>query len=265
MAVAHKTTIAFSLVSIPVSLYTATQNTDIHFNQLCREDHSRVRYKKTCSGCGKEISSKDIVKGFEYDDNKYVVVSDDDFEKIKTPKDKSIQILHFAQLNQISPVYYDKTYQAIPETGGDKAFELLRQALMTAQKVAIGRTVLGTKDTLLALIPREDGMLVQTMFYADEVKDLPKGYNRPEVSDQELSMANTLIESMNTPFNPSAYHDEYQQKLRELIETKIAGKEVVSASGEQPGKIIDLMDALKASIEQAKPDEPKRGTRKKTG
>lgn len=108
MPVAHKTTIAFSLVSIPVSLYTATQNNDIHFNQLCKEDHSRVRYKKTCSGCGKEVSAQDIVKGFQYEDDKYVVVSDDDFEKIKSPKDKSIQILHFAKLDQISPVYYDK-------------------------------------------------------------------------------------------------------------------------------------------------------------
>lgn len=265
MAVAHKTTIAFSLVSIPISLYTATQDNDLHFNQLCREDHSRVRYKKICAGCGKEVSSQDIIKGFEYDKDKYVIVTDDEFEKVKSPRDKSIQILHFAQLNQISPVYYDKTYQAVPEAGGEKAFELLRRALMDSQKIAVGRTVLGTKDTLLALIPREDGMLVQTMFYADEIRDLPKGYSRPEVSEQELSMAQTLIESMNTPFNPAAYHDEYQQKLRELIETKIAGKEVVSAADEQPGKIIDLMDALKASIEQTKPDKPKRTPRKKIG
>ena len=264
MAVAHKTAIAFSLVSIPVSLYTATQDTDIQFNQLCKEDNSRVRYKKICSSCGKEVSNDDIVKGFEYGDGQYVVVTDDEFEKIKRPKDKSIQILHFAQLDQISPVFYDKAYQAIPEAGGEKAFELLRRSLMAEQKVAIGRTVLGTKDTLLALIPREDGMLVQTMFYADEVKALPKEYARPDVSEQELQMARTLIQSMDTPFDPAAYHDEYQQKLKELIETKIAGKEVVSAGPEQPGKIIDLMDALKASIEQQKP-APKRPSRKKTG
>lgn len=265
MAVAHKTTIAFSLVSIPVSLYTATQDNDIRFNQLCREDNSRVRYKKVCSSCGKEVSNNDIVKGFAYGDDQYVVVTDDEFERIKSPKDKSIQILHFAQLDQISPVYYDKSYQAIPEAGGEKAFELLRRSLMEEQKVAIGRTVLGTKDTLLALIPRQDGMLVQTMFYADEVKELAKGYQRPEVSEQELSMARTLIQSMDTPFDPAAYHDEYQEKLKELIETKIAGKEVVSAGPEQPGKIIDLMSALQASIEQNKPTPPKRTTRKKTG
>lgn len=265
MAVAHKTTISFSLVSIPISLYTATQDDDLRFNQLCREDHSRIRYKKTCSGCGKEVSNGDIIKGFQYGEDQYVVVTDDDFEKIKTPKDKSIQILHFAQLDQISPVYYDKTYQAVPETGGEKAFELLLHSLMEERKIAIGHTVLGTKDTLLALIPQEDRMLVQTMFYEDEVKELAKGYTRPEVSAQEMQMARTLIQSMDTPFDPAAYHDEYQQKLRELIETKIAGKEVVSAAGEPSANVIDLMDALKASIEQnTKQEKPKRPTRKKT-
>lgn len=264
MAVAHKTTIAFSLVSIPVSLYTATQDVDIRFNQLCKSDHSRVRYKKVCSSCGVEVKNEDIIKGFEYEKDQYVVVTEDDFEKIKSSKDKSIQILHFANLNQISPVYYDKAYQAVPYAGGEKAFELLRRSLIDAQKVAIGRTVLGTKDTLMALIPREDGMLVQTMYYEDEIKELPKTYVRPEVSDQELQMAQTLINSMDTPFDPAAYHDEYQAKLRELISAKIAGKEVVAAGGEQPNNVINLMDALKASIEQQQkpPEKPKRGRRK---
>lgn len=264
MAVAHKTTIAFSLVSIPVSLYTATQDTDIRFNQLCKEDHSRVRYKKVCSNCGSEVTNEDIVKGFEYEKDQYVIVTPNDFEKIKSPKDKTIQILHFAQLNQISPVYFDKTYHAVPENGANKAFELLRQALMKSQKIAIGRTVLGTNDTLLALIPREDGMLVQTMFYEDEIKALPKSYAKPEVSQQELEMAQILISSMDTSFNPAAYHDEYQDKLRELIQTKISGKEVVAAGGEMPANVINLMDALKASIEQMQPEKPKR-TRRKTG
>ena len=120
----RKSVIAFGMVSIPIAMYTATQNNDIRFNQLHEEDNSRIRYKKTCAHCGKEITNEDIVKGFEYDKDKYVVVTDDDIEKIKTEKDKSIQILHFAQLDQISPVYYNKTYQAFPAAGGEKAFEL---------------------------------------------------------------------------------------------------------------------------------------------
>ncbi len=253
--VSRKSVITFGMVAIPIAMYTATQDNDIHFNQLHKEDSSRIRYKKTCAHCGKEITTQDIVKGFEYDEDKYVVVTDDEIEKIKTEKEKSIQILHFAQLNQISPVYYDKTYQAAPETGGEKAFELLRAALMAEQKIAIGKAVVGTKDTLMAIIPREEGILISTMFYADDIKELPKQYTKPEVSEVELNMAKMLINSMDTPFDPSQYKDEYQEKLHVLIETKISGKDVVAAEAKGPGKVIDLMEALKASVEKAKQEK----------
>lgn len=253
--ISRKSVITFGMVAIPIALYTATQDNDIHFNQLHREDGSRIRYKKTCANCGKELKTEDIVRGYEYDDGKYVVVTDEEIEKIKTEKEKSIQILHFAQLNQISPVYYDKTYQAVPEPGGEKAFELLRSALMAEQKIAIGKTVMGTRDTLMAIIPRDEGIIISTMFFADEVKELQRQYPKPDVSEQELKMARMLINSMDTPFNPAMYKDEYQEKLRDLIETKIAGKEVVAAKPESPGRVIDLMEALKASVEKAKKEK----------
>lgn len=252
MPVAHKSVISFGLVAIPISMYTAIQDNDIHFNQLHKEDKSRIRYKKICAHCGKEITTKDIVKGYEYDKDHYVIVTDEELENIKTEKEKSIQILHFAQLNQISPVYYEKTYQAVPEPGGEKAFELLRSALMSEQKIAVGKTVLGTKDTLMAIIPREDGILISTMFYKDDIKELQKSYSKPEVGEAELNMAKILINSMNTPFNPSEYSDEYQIKLHKLIEDKIAGKEIVSAESQKQGNVISLMDALKASVEKQK-------------
>jgi len=266
MPVAHKTVISFGLVAIPVSMYTAVQDNDIHFNQLHKEDNQRIKYKKTCAHCGKEITTGDIIKGYEYDADHYIIVTDDDMDKIKTEKDKSIQILHFAQLNQISPVYYEKTYQAVPEAGGEKAFELLRAALMSEQKIAIGKTVIGTKEELLAIIPREDGMLISTMFYEDDIKELPKAYNKPQLSEPELIMAKTLINSMDTPFTPSDYKDGYQLKLKELIENKIAGKDIAAVKSEGPNNVINLMDALKASIEQNKkePDKTKR-TRKAKG
>lgn len=252
------------LVAIPVSLYTATQDNDIHFNQLHKKDKQRIRYKKTCAHCGKEIGKNDIVRGYQYDREHYVVITDEDLEKIKTEKDKAIQILHFAELHEISPVYYEKTYQAVPETGGEKAFEVLRAALMSEQKIAIGKTVMGTKETLLAIIPREEGLLISTMFYEDEIKDIPKTYKKPEISEAELSMAKTLINTMDTPFNPEEYKDEYQEKLRELIEAKIAGQEIVTAKPEEPTNIINLMDALKASIEQQKQRQTQNNSRKKT-
>lgn len=253
--VSRKSVITFGMVAIPIAMYNATQDNDIHFNQLHKEDNGRIRYRKSCAHCGKELGAEDIVKGFEYDKDKYVVVTDEEIEKIKTEKEKSIQILHFAKLDQISPVYYDKTYQAAPEAGGEKAFELLRAALMAEQKIAVGKTVLGTKDTLMAIIPREDCILISTMFYADDVRELQKSYTKPEISKQELDMAKTLISSMDTPFDPAKYKDEYQEKLRGLIETKISGMEVVAAQPESAGKVIDLMDALKASVEKAKKEK----------
>lgn len=251
----RKSVIAFGMVAIPIAMYTATQDNDIHFNQLHKEDNSRIRYKKTCGHCGKEVTSQDIVKGYEYDKDKYVVITDDEIEKIKTEKEKSIQILHFAELDQISPVYYEKTYQVAPELGGEKGFELLRTALMDEKKVAIGKTVLGTKDTLMAIIPREDGMLISTMFFEDEVKELQKQYNQPEVNEQELKIAKLLINSMDTPFDPAMYKDEYQERLRELIEKKISGQEIVAPEEDTGGKVIDLMEALKASVDKAKKDK----------
>lgn len=263
MAVANRTVISFGLVAIPIAMHTAVQDNDISFNQLHKDDYQRVRYKKVCGHCGEEVRTEDIVKGYQYDKDHYVIVTDDDIEKIKTPKEKSIQIMHFAQLNQISPIFYDKAYHVTPEAGGDKAFELLRRALMDAQKIAIGKTVMGSHETLLAIIPREDGMLIATMHFEDEIKDIPKSYIRPEITEQELSMAKMLIDSMDAPFHPEQYHDEYQVKLRKLIEDKIAGKEIVAAEAERSPNVIDLMDALKASIEQNKPDKPKR--KKKQG
>jgi len=246
-----KSAISFGLVHIPISLHTATQDIDIHFNQLHKDDHERIRYKKICGQCGKEVKTEDIIRGFEYDKDKYVTVTEDDFEKIKTEKEKSMQILHFANLNQISPVYCDKTYHAVPESGGEKAFELLRKALMEQQKIAIAKTVLGTKETLLAIIPREDGILIQTMFFEEEVKSLPHGYKRPEVADAELEMAKTLIASMDKPFDSENYHDEYQQKLKAMIQDKIDGKEIVEPK-ETITTIVDIMEALKQSVELAK-------------
>lgn len=252
--ISRKSVITFGMVAIPIAMYTATQDNDIRFNQLYKKDKSRIRYKKTCANCGGELQAKDIVRGYEYDKNKYVIVSDEELEKIKTEKERSIEILNFVKLDEISPIYYDKGYQAIPEIGGEKAFELLRVSLLEENKIAIGKTVLGTKETLIAIIPREEGMIIQTMHYEDEIKDIQKQYNKPKISKQELDLAKTLINAMDQEFTPSNYKDEYQTKLRELIETKIAGKDVVEAKEEKQdtSNVLDLMDALKASVKKAK-------------
>ena len=251
MAVSHRGAISFGMVHIPVGLYTATQDNDIHFNQLCREDGSRIKYKKVCASCGKEVRSKDIVKGFEYEPNKYVTLTDEDFEKAKSEKDRSIQILHFTDLQNVHPIYFDKTYHAIPEQGGDKAYELLRRAMLDEKKIAVAKTVLGTKEKLLALIPTEHGLLVETLFFADEIKDAPKEPANVQVSDAELQMAKTLIGAMVKPFEPEQFKDEYREKLWEIINGKIQGKEIVVADETVEYNVINLMDALKQSLEEA--------------
>lgn len=250
MAVTHKGAISFGLVHIPVGLYTATQDNDIHFNQLCKEDGSRIKYKKVCASCGKEVTSKDIIKGFEYEKDKYVTLTDDDFEKAKSEKDRSIHILHFTDIKNIPPIYFDKTYHALPEQGGDNAFELLRRAMKEEKKIAIAKSVIGTKEKLLALIATDKGILIETLFFEDEVKEVPKEVAKTKVKIDQLKMAKSLINTMVEAFEPEKYKDEYKAKLLDTINHKIQGKDIV-ASTENVDNVIDIMEALKRSLAQA--------------
>lgn len=261
---AQKGAISFGMVHIPIALHTATQDSDIHFNQLCKEDGSRVKYKKVCANCGKEVQTQDIMKGFEFAPGQYVTMTDADFEKAKTEKDRTVQIIHFADLSSIPPVYFDKTYHAIPELGGDKAYELLRKAMYEEKKVAIAKTVLGQSEKLLALIPTEKEILFETLFFAEEIKEMPKEIEHPDLNEQELQMAKMLVTSMIQDFNPEQYHNEYQKRLREIIEAKINGKEIMLAPEEKKSNVIDLMEALQASLNQVGGQNPpkKRRTRK---
>lgn len=197
-----------------------------------------------------------------------MTMTDEDFEKAKTPKDRTIQILHFADIHEIRPIYYDKTYHAVPEAGGDKAYELLRKAMLEEGKVAIAKSVIGQSEKLLCLIPTEQGILVETLFFHDEIKTIPKEPAHPELSDAELTMAIALVKGMSQTFDPTLYHDQYQARLREIIEAKINGKEITEAPGQQPSNVISIMDALEASLKQMGDKgktPPKRGSvRKKT-
>jgi len=262
MAVTHRGAITFGLVYIPVELHTAVQDNDIRFNQLAKESMERVQYKKTCPSCKKELTNADIVKGFQYEKGMYVAVTDEDFEKIKTEKDRSIEILMFTSLFSVSPVYYNKSYQILPEKGGEKAFELLRKAMMERGRVAIGKTVIGNSETMLMLVPEPDGMLMETLYYYDEIKEMPRERLHPELSKAELDMAEQLLDQMEQDFHPEEYKDEYQARLRDMIEKKIQGKEIVEPKGEKQNNIIDLMDALKASVKKS--GQPKKAPRKKS-
>lgn len=255
MAAAHKGAISFGLVHIPIQMYKTTQDNDISFNQLCKETKERVKYKKYCPNCQKELKSSDIVKGYQYEKDKYVIMTTEEIEALKAEKDRTIHILHFTKLSDINDIYYEKNYYAIPEKHAEKAYELLYEAMKELEMVAIAKTVIGTKQTLLALCPSQDGILVKTLFYEDEVVDTPKTIPHPSLEDTEKDMAIQLIKSMQKDFKPDEYHDEFQERLQEAIEQKIHGEDVVHGSDRKEDHItpIDLMEALKQSIAQNKP------------
>ncbi len=237
-------------------MYKATQNHDIHFNQLDKESKARIKYKKYCSHCGKEVTANDIIKGYEYEKDKYVVMTDEELEKIKTRKDKTIHIIQFAKMSEVNMIYYEKDYYAVPDTGAGKAYELLRQSLLSQKKVATAKTVMGTNEKLLVLYPTKEGIIVKTLFYHDEIAAMPKAVPKMKLDENELNMAKMLIENMTKPFKAEEFRDEYQARLREAIMKKIQGQEIVAVESSGPSNVIDLMEALQKSLELSNnPDE----------
>lgn len=248
----HKSAISVGLLYVPVSLQKTNRDTSIHFNQLCKDSHQRVKYQKYCPSCEKEITNDDIIKGYEFEKGQYVTITNEELEKIKTKKDKTIHIIHFAKMSDIDPILFEKNYYVVPEPGGEKAYELLRQAMLSKKSVAIAKTVLGTTEELLCLYPEKDGILARILFYKEEIQAMPRTVTNTKVEKNELDIAKTLIESMSQKFDISAYNDEYQKRLREAIEAKIQGKEVITADNSQPNNIIDLMEALTKTVEMSK-------------
>lgn len=255
MAVSHQGSISMGLVLIPIGLYKTTVDNDIHFNQLDKESGARIKYKKYCSHCGKEVTTADIIKGYEYEKGKYVTMSEDELERIKTKKDRTIHIIQCTKMNEIDMIYYEQDYYALPETGAEKAFELLRQALLSQKKVALAKTVMGQTEKLIVLYPLKDGMVAKTLFYHDEIAALPKKVPKIQLDKNELNMAKLLIDNMTKPFVAAEFKDEYQERLREAIMQKIQGNEVLAVQDNPPGgNIIDLMEALQKSIEMTGPE-----------
>lgn len=265
MAYSYKGSISFGLVYIPVTLHSAVKDNSIGFNMIDKKTMSRVKYKKTCADCdGREVKQEDIVKGFEYEDGKYVIFENKDFDKLKSKKDKNITIEKFVKLSEVDPIYFDKPYYVVP-TGAEKAFAVLLAAMEQEDKAAVAKTVLGTKETLILIRAKGGQMLLNTLFFEEEITANPAKEVKEQCSEVELKMAKALIEGMSGKFNPSDYKDEYRSKVQEAIERKIAGKGIVSPKESGSGKMIDLMEALTKSLELAqKPKPAKRTAVKKT-
>lgn len=248
-----KSAISVGLLHIPVSLQKSTRDVSISFNQLCKDTGERIKYKKICPSCNKEVTTADIIKGYEFEKDRYVSFTQEELDKIKTKRDKTIHILHFAKMSEIDHIYYEKNYYAVPQPGAENAYELLRQAMLSKKTVAVAKTVLGTgtKEDIVILYPTKEGIIAKILFYHEEIQMQPN-YNKQAVKKEELDMAKTLIEGMSKSFDAAAYHDEYQERLREAINKKIQGQEIVSADTEEHANVISLMDALQKTVEMSK-------------
>src|SRR5919106_57024 len=249
-----KGAISFGLVTIPVSVYPATEEKTLRFNQLHDEDGGRIRMKRVCSIDGEEVGYEHIVKGYEYEKDRYVILTDDDFEAIPVESSRAIDIVQFVELEEIDPMLYKKSYYLVPEETGAKAYSLLREALNKAGKVGIAKVSFRDKEHLAALRFRDDAFVLETMFWPDEIREADFGGVdvSTKVRSNELEMAQSLIENLTADWDPTEFTDEYRESLLRVVEAKINGEEIEVVEAEPTAKVVDLMEALKASVAAAK-------------
>jgi DNA end-binding protein Ku len=246
-------TISFGMVSIPVRLYTATQSHDVHFHLLHKADNVRLKNIRWCPKHERAISWEDTVRGYEYAKGKYVAISEDDLEHLPVKTVHSVEISDFVKLEDVDPIYYDKAYYLAPEETGIKAFALLRQALEETGRAAVAKVAIRDKENLCLVRPYEGVLSMETMLYANEIRSTKEiEADHAKVSPKELQMAVSLIENLSDTFDPESYGDEYQQALKKVIKAKVEGAPLPEAPAAKEGKVVDLMEALRASIEQTK-------------
>ena len=251
-----KGSISFGLVNIPIALYPATRREEFKFRLLRKSDLSPVSYKRVAEKDGKEVPWDQIVKGYEYEKGKYVVLKDEDFERVDLEATQTVDIQDFVDQEEIDPIFFHKPYYLEPQKGGDKAYALLRDALKDSNKVGIAKVVIKTRQYLAGVKP-EDGVLVlELMHFADELADPGKLHvpKKTEVGKREMNMAKSLIDSMSSKWNPEKYRDDYREALMEVIEEKVedGGKEIEEKpkKARKPTKVIDLVSVLQKSLEQ---------------
>jgi DNA end-binding protein Ku len=249
--------ISFGLVNVPVKLYSAVSRKAVRFHQLHDETGSRIQQKRVDPTTGEEVSYEHLVKGYEISPDRYVVITPEELESLDPEKTRTIDILDFVDLEQIDPIYYDHPYYLIPGAGAEKAFTLLREAMEQANKVAIAKVVIRSKESLVAIRPTERLMTMSTMLFHDEVVDGDSLDDAPEkapkTTKRELEMAQQLIDSLAADFEPERYRDEYRERVMEMIERKAQGEEIaIQPAAEEPARVPDLMAALEASISAVK-------------
>jgi DNA end-binding protein Ku len=267
--------ISFGLVNVPIKLYSAVSKKTVRFHQLNSETGSRISQKRVDATTGEEVPYENLVKGYELTRDQYVVITPEELQTLEAEKSRTIDIEDFVDLAEIDPIFYDHPYYLVPDKGAAKAYGLLLNAMQESGRVAIARVVLRSKEQLVAIRPDKDGrlLMMETMIFADEVvpKDDLEGLPEAEelkVSEREVKMAQALIESLATDFEPERYKDEYREKVLELIEAKADGQEIATApEAPAPTEVPDLMAALEASLAAVRSDDdkPKRKSSAKSG
>jgi len=264
-----KGTISFGLVNIPVKMHAATENKDIKLRQLHKKCKTPIKYEKTCPNCDEDVKNEDIVKAYEYASNKFVVLDDEELEALKKEQeDKAVEIVDFVQLEEIDPIYFEKSYYLSPNEGGSKAYALLREALTDTGKIGIAKMMIRSKEQLAVIRVYKDAIVVETIHYPDEVRavgDVPNVPSQDSVGEKELDTAKLLIDQLTTEFEPQKYKDDYRTALMELIEAKKNNEEVEigDETKKKPDNVVNLMDALQESLNRAKSDKPKTTNAKK--
>jgi len=249
-----KGAVSFGMVSIPIKLYTATESKDVSFHLLHSKCHTRIKQQRYCPACDEVVEWNDVVRGYEYGPDQHVVMDDGDFEKVPVPSARVVEIVQFVDLDKVDPIHYDRSYYLEPDQAGAKPFALLRETLRRTGRVAVAKVSLRQKEQLSILRPYADTLALETMYYPDEIRstaELAIPGDETPLSDRELDMARSLVDMLSGEFDPSQYQDEYRLALLDIIEKKAAGQEVARP---QPvaGKVTDLMEALRASIDAAK-------------
>jgi len=256
-------TISFGLVSVPVRMFSATESKELRFHFLDKRDLQPIGYDKVRRDTGEHVESEDVVRGFEVEKGRYVTLDDEDLDRLDIELTKTIDICDFVDLEEIDPVYFRKAYYLAPQEGAEKPYQLLVRALEETGKVGIAKVVIRNKQHLAALRAREGTLVLETMYYADEVRKPEQADGKVEVRKPEVEMAKSLVENLSEPFDPEKYDDTYRKELLDLLRAKAEGEPLPEPEAEEEGEVVDLMAALRESVERTQKQGRSRSRAKK--
>jgi DNA end-binding protein Ku len=247
--------LTFGLVSFPVRLFSAARGETVSFNLLHKDDNSRIKQMTYCLAEDKPVPRSDLVKGYEYEKDQYVVIEDEEIKKVAPKTAKVMEILEFVKADQVDPIYLESSYYMAPDEGGDKPYALLFQAIRESKYYAVAKLAMHNREHIVILRPGDKGVVLHTMFYNDEIRQVEEfRTDTSVVNDKELALAKMLIEALIADFEPQKYKDTYRENLQRMIQAKLAGHKVVATPAPQIAPVIDIMEALKKSLaEQKKP------------